>query len=262
MNWSISPDSNTPSSKEKLLNSILKINIDSNDISLNKKSIDSLTNVLKRKDLNIDFGIGAKLRFTSDATKLALPTDTLKVILFSDLDQLSKDSLYQKYNITSWIDKFKIERAKRFDAGFTDIFQYMLDHFIWLFFGVIPFSALWLWLLFGRSKKYYAEHILYLLYLFSVFFFFIILGIFANYIPNDTSDWAFIILRLGFSVYSYFSLKNYYGQGHLKTFFKWNAYLFFNFGFVSNFHGSLFHYFGSIILKSTYAFNIRNSHRS
>ena len=229
MNWSISPDPEVPRTKRNLLDSLVKISMDSTNISINKKSIDSLTNELKRKDLNIDFGIGTDLRFISDSTKLVPPTDTLKTILFSDLDQLSKDSLYQKYNITHWVDKFKIQRAKRFDAGFTDIFQYMLDHFIWLFFGVIPFSALWLWLLFGRSKKYYAEHILYLLYLFSVLFIFIILGIMANYIPNDASDWAFIILWLGFSAYSYFSLKNYYGQGYIKTFFKWNAYLIFNF---------------------------------
>lgn len=229
MNWSITDNSNTSSKKEEILDSILKLNIGSNEISLNKKSIDSLTKVFKRKDLNIDFGIGTNLKFTSDSSKLLPPTDTLKTILFSDLDQLEKDSLYQKYNITSWFDKFKIERAKRFDAGFTDIFQYMLDHFIWLFFAVIPFSALWLWLLFGRSKKYYAEHILYLLYLFSVLFIFIILSIIANYLPEEVSNLAFVTLWLGFSAYSYFSLKNYYGQGHLKTFFKWNAYLLINF---------------------------------
>ncbi len=228
MNWSISTEPNAPSTKEKLLNSLVKISMDSTKISIDHKSIDSLTKVLKRKDLNIGFGIGADLRFTSDSTKLTHSSDTLKTILFSDLDQLSKDSLYHKYNITNWVDKFKIGRVKRLDANFMDIFQYMLDHFIWLFFAVIPFSALFLWLLFGRSKRYFAEQIIYLLYLFPMLFIGIILGIIASYLPYNASNLAFILLWLGFSAYSYFSLKNYYRQGHLKTFFKWNAYLLFN----------------------------------
>ncbi len=228
LQWSIKPNSGKPD-RDKFFQQLVTVKIDSTNIEANKAGIDSIKSLITGKDFNLKFGIGTDFWFVTDSTKLKPKTDSVIYILSSDLKLLSKDSLYQKYAITNWIDKFKIDRAKRIDDGFGDIFQYMMEHFIWLFFAVIPFSALWLWLLFGRSKKYYAEHILYLLYLFGVLFLFFSMALLIDYLPNTASNVSIVILWFLLILYSYFSLKNYYGQGGFKTFIKWSTYLLVNF---------------------------------
>ena len=223
LNFSFGADSNN------FANSVIKLNLnDSTKVTINQHTIDSLKGEIKNKDFYVYSLFGSKIHFISDTAKLLPPSDTLKTILYSDFNDLSPDSLFHKYSITGWADKFIINRTKRIDKGFGDIFKYMLDHFIWLFFAVAPFSALWLWLLFGRSKKYYAEHVLYLLYLFGMLFLFFSTAILASYLPGAVANISIVILWFLLILYSYFSLKNYYGQGGFKTFVKWNAYLLFN----------------------------------
>ncbi|HHB80040.1 MAG TPA: DUF3667 domain-containing protein [Saprospiraceae bacterium] len=229
LQWTVHLNDDTKNNKNQLLQEIIKIKIDSTNFSANQKSLDSLSAKLQKTNFNINFGIGKELWFVSDTSKLKPNTDSVTYILSSDLNLLPKDSLFQKYEITNWIDKFKIERAKRLNQGPMSFFNYMMEHFIWLFFAVIPFSALWLWLLFGRSKKYYAEHILYLLYLFGMLFLFFTIAFLCSYLPDKFAQIAIGILWILQVVYSFFSLKNYYGQGGFKTFIKWNAYLFVNF---------------------------------
>ncbi len=229
LNWTIEPDKKTPTKKEHRFSAIFKLKNDSTSVPVNQDVLDSPGQELKKDDFQMHFGFGRDLHFVADSSKVIPANDSLITVWYDDLENLSKDSLFHKYEITNWLDKFKLERAQRIDESFMDIFQYMLDHFIWLFFAVIPFSALFLWLLFGRTKRYYAEHILYLLYLFSVIFIFLTIVAFLDALPINVSWIVVLLLMLALTFYSYWSMKKYYGQGHLKTFFKWNAYLLVNF---------------------------------
>ncbi len=229
LQWNVDLKDDTQNSSDQLLQENIQVPADSTNHVTGKKDLDSFKTKLGKADFNINLGIGTEMWFVSDSTKLKPRTDSVIYILSSDLKLLTKDSLYRKYEITHWVDKFKIDRAKRVDEGFLGLVNYMMEHFIWLFFAVIPFSALWLWLLFGRSKKYYAEHILYLLYLFGMLFLFFTIALLSTYLPDTLTLIVVGGLWLLLIVYSFLSLKNYYGQGGFKTFIKWNAYLLVNF---------------------------------
>lgn len=193
-------------------------------IDITKHDMDSLL-------ANNDFALSVmnfNYLFTSDSTKITPPTDTLTTILWDDFNNMSKDSLFAKYQVTDWKHKLFLVRAGRLQEGWTDGIYFLQKHVIWLIFAVIPFSALWLYLLFGRTKRNYAQHVSYLLYLFAVLFILGSIMMALSYLPEQFQTAQITILVLLTWIYSFFSLKNYYGQGWTKTFFKWNVYLFGN----------------------------------
>jgi Na+/H+ antiporter NhaD/arsenite permease-like protein len=79
-------------------------------------------------------------------------------------------------------------------------------------------------LLYWRQKRYYIEHIIFLLHTHSVFF--LIVPVF--YVLNFTLHikWAWISLLLIFYV---FAMKKYYNQRKTKTILKFAAFSFFYF---------------------------------
>ncbi len=173
---------------------------------------------------NIYTRSGYVISLVLDSFDLKPSTDSSKTILLSDLRKLPSDSLYQKYDVRHWRDKFALGRAKRIDKGAASIINYLKDHVIWLIFGVIPFSALWLKLLFWRSKRFYVEHVLYLLYLYAMFFEFLVLLHLVNKLPSAMS-FVSVLVVIGIMLYSYFSMKYFYEKGYVKTFFTWLLYL-------------------------------------
>ncbi len=217
-------------------------------------SYDTLANnTIVKKDFIITLN-KRDFRFTDDVNKYQEATNKdEEVILNKDIDSLDLDQLYQKYNIKKWYEKLLIKRAKKFDdRSLKTILQFAVDNLIWLFFFVIPFSALFLLLYFYRSKRYYSEHILYLMYLFSVLFLFLSLSlIFEILIPTGgfmekVGDYLSMILLILFPFYSYFSMKRFYKKSWRKTLMIWILYLFTN--SLLFLIGGVFYFILSIIL--------------
>jgi len=75
-----------------------------------------------------------------------------------------------------------------------------------------------------RKQFYYVSHVIFSIHLY-VFLFIAQLILFSISKLNDTLDSGFlnfilVSLALGFFVYEYLALKNFYRQGWIKTFFK------------------------------------------
>ena len=97
-----------------------------------------------------------------------------------------------------------------------------LPQMLWI---SLPLLALVLKLMYIRRKQfYYVSHIIFSIHLY-VFLFIAQLLLFTISKLNKTLDLGFldlvlVMLTLGLFVYEYLALKNFYGQGWIKTFFK------------------------------------------
>jgi len=188
--------------------------------------------VANNDDFHIQF-MNKRYHFTSDTAKYNASQKDTTIILYQDLESLEEKELFNKYNINTWFEKLFIKRVKKFKSGsFGSLITFLQKNLIWLFFFVIPFSAISLSILFRRSKKYYSEHILYLMYLFSVLFIvmsiFIFLGQIALY-TNPIIAFLLIVLVLFYISYSFRSMKAFYQRSTKMTVWKWFIYLFGNY---------------------------------
>ncbi len=217
---------------------------------------------LKKDSINVnsvnndDFHIKVRdnnYLFTSDSTKYLKETQDTIVILYQDLESLEEKELFEKYNINSWIEKLVVKKVGDFKSDapkmIVSILTFLQQNMIWLFLFVMPFSAIGLALLFWRSKKYYSEHILYLMYLFSVLFIIMAIFVFLGQIVDYTPIVAFLLLSLVlFYIYfSFRSMKKFYQRSTRSTLWKWIVYLWGNvFLFLI---GSLFYLVLSFLLS-------------
>ncbi len=185
-------------------------------------------NFANNDDFHIQF-MNKRYYFTSDTTKYNPISQDTTVILYQDLESLEEKEFYKKYNISTWVEKLFLKRIKNFKNGsFSSIITFLQQNMIWLFLFVMPFSAISLSFLFWRSKKYYSEHILYLMYLFSVLFIIMAIFTFLGQIANYTHPVvAFLLLSLVlFYIYfSFRSMQQFYQRSARSTLWKWTVYL-------------------------------------
>lgn len=100
--------------------------------------------------------------------------------------------------------------------------MHKLPQMLWI---SLPLLALIMKIMYVRRKQfYYVSHIIFCIHLY-IFIFIGQLIIFSISKVNKTLDLGFLtalstVLTLGLFVYAYVALKNFYGQGWIKTFFK------------------------------------------
>ncbi len=117
----------------------------------------------------------------------------------------------------------------------TDIGNKFIHQFPYMLFVSLPLYALFLKLLYIRRKRYYVEHILFLIYLYIFTFLFLLLFFLFTTLKQDMG-WTFlkyfqILMLLGGIYYAYKAMRKFYEQGRAKTLFKFiilNALAFFS----------------------------------
>jgi hypothetical protein len=119
---------------------------------------------------------------------------------------------------------------KRFGDDIEALISDLTDRFLhklpYILFVSLPFFALILKLLYVRRKEwFYSDHAVFTLYHYIFTFILILLC----FLLSQLNDWldskileVFVIIPLVLSgaVYLYFAMKKFYGQGFMKTFFK------------------------------------------
>jgi len=118
-------------------------------------------------------------------------------------------------------EKYHNNKLEIFNAT-KEALVHSLPQMLWI---SLPLLALILKLMYIRRKQfYYVSHVIFSIHLY-VFLFIAQLILFSISKLNDTLDSGFlnfilVSLALGFFVYEYLALKNFYRQGWIKTFFK------------------------------------------
>ncbi len=132
--------------------------------------------------------------------------------------QRGLDSLHfshTKYN--QWIYK------KSVDAGiFKNNPKLFVDYFIsklpFIIFFYLPVFALFIWLLYVRRPFNYMEHLIFAFHVQTTLFVLYILGLLFDLAVNQ--NWGITTANILFAAYLYKSMRNFYGQGRVKTFLK------------------------------------------
>lgn len=139
----------------------------------------------------------------------------------ADFENLSADSMIQKYNINDFWDQVVFKKVYKLGKDPRTLITTVIGNLTWMMLLLIPSLALVFKLLYIRREKYYVEH---LVFLFHTHAFILLIGAIAlagQYfeiinIPNELIP----LVILGIAIYTLFAMKMVYKQGWLKTLFK------------------------------------------
>lgn len=162
---------------------------------------------------------GVPLKMTIDTTtENELLTTLEKMVEYSEAHPAESASVALEKNgieNTFW-NRFLYHQAFKVSNLNTKEFQnYLRSKMFWVLFFFLPILALLLKLLYIRRDFYYTEHLFFTFYSQAVFF--IILSLALIW---PTSGIPVAIGSLLFLIYLYVSMKRFYQQGTVKTFFK------------------------------------------
>ena len=141
----------------------------------------------------------------------------------NDAIELSMDSLYRKYKITSFIDKFMVKQMIKLNLDRAGMIKYGIGNAAWgVLFVIIGLAGLFK-LLYYRKKIHYVSHLVLLMNIHSFLFIIVTFSIIATrQISNHDAGNSMLALFLAIflPVYFFISLRKFYGQGFSKTLVK------------------------------------------
>ncbi|MBK9255100.1 MAG: DUF3667 domain-containing protein [Saprospiraceae bacterium] len=163
-----------------------------------------------------------------DENKLALLETNAKINLFGienypitikDAVELSSDSLFTKYKITSFWDKLVVKQFIRLNLDSAGAMKYLIKNIAW---GMIPLVislALIFKLLYIRRKIYLSEHIVLLMNIHSASFVIVSIFLLINYFMQWRFEWEPLV-SIAIMALFFVSTWKYYKQSIIKTLFK------------------------------------------
>lgn len=172
--------------------------------------------------------LSANLQFGSQSSEINISPgsgrDSTINLPLSEVYELELDSIYKKYEITSFRGRFMTQQLIRARKEPGKVIQSFIANTSWMILLLMPALALVLKLLYIRRKKFYVEHLIFLFHYHSAVF----VAMTAYVLLFDFLP---IWLKAGIPILSFlfllFAMKAYYHQGWLKTFLKFMTLLFF-----------------------------------
>ncbi len=162
-----------------------------------------LTDSLGQKKVGIDFGqlmSGRNLKEGMDSVSEQLE------------DQLAKT--------TDQEERMRLKNMLSITRSPEQLVSRFLKYLSWAFFILLPVFALILKLFYIRRKVYYIRHLVFSVHLHSFMFLIMSMVVAANILLPNVIGALFFWLLIAIPVYVYLALYNFYGQGVIKTFFK------------------------------------------
>ena len=157
--------------------------------------------------------------------------DTLLGVDFSalgmsteDVFRLDNETLFKKYDVQSWKNKFIINQSKRIANSPNASIRFVIANMSWGFILLTLLLAAVLKLLYIRHDTYYAEHLLQMTHFHINLFLSFSLLLFIRFFIKVPTE-LFIVGSIIPVIYLFISLKLYFNQGLLMTFSKfvlWN----------------------------------------
>ncbi len=209
----------------------LKINGDDNPKEIFKKRIyrDSICNILQKNIVNkADQIIVDSICATISEEETILDSivigfgDNQKLISYQDMVQLEVDSIAKKYEITSLMGKVALKQGIKAGLEPDAFARYLLGHQSWAIFFALPLLAFLLQLLFIRHKKYYVEHLIFVLHLhafaFALLTFMLLWIAYTDSFADPSNPILFSFLSI--ALYFLIMLYRVYHQRLLKTLLK------------------------------------------
>lgn len=125
-----------------------------------------------------------------------------------------------QYANTKW-NYWLYEKTVKFNLIYTNpkIFaDYFVSKLPFIIFFYLPVFALFIWLLYLRRPFNYMEHLVFAFHVQTTLFVLYIIVYSIDYLLNF--EWGITIANTVFTFYLYKSMRNFYGQGRVKTILK------------------------------------------
>lgn len=183
-----------------------------------------------------DTAIQRQLSFLLDSTKqieLKAPRNTERSRLISfrgkeyymnvKPDTVSAHGGWLQQKIISGTEKFKQKYQDDYDAGVNKVFSAFLRRLPYMFFLSLPFFAAALHFLYKkRSAFFYSDHAVFTIYHYIFSFILLLLIIAFNFLFTWSTwtlfSWVVAALVLIWPLHLFIGMKNFYGNGYLRTF--------------------------------------------
>jgi len=178
---------------------------------------DSIENILFDSTLLVD-----------QDTQLSITIVGAKKYPFTKKDvlELPIDSVYQKYNITTFKEKLIVGQYFKIMKDQAGTGNYVIGNFAWGVLLVIIALAAFMKLIYYRQKRHYVEHLVFLMNVHSFCFIVNIILLFLSVKFDDFESKYEVFtnsLMLGIPIMTmFFSLYYYYKQGFFKTLAKYS----------------------------------------
>lgn len=150
----------------------------------------------------------------------------------SEIYELTPDSILTKYNIEGFREKIQAKQFLKVQREGNNFFHYFMSKLFLMTFALIPVLAGVLMLVYRRQKRYFVEHVVFLMHYNTALF----LGLTISLLVFPYWENILAIFFLWMAIHFFMSLKFYYNQGWGKTFVKYcimgSAYFFMSFLFL------------------------------
>jgi Protein of unknown function (DUF3667) len=143
--------------------------------------------------------------------------DTIK-IPDEEMMTMDVDSIIKKYKIEGFWNKLDAKQNIKLKRAGGSLFHQYMGKLIWVTLFLIPILALVFLLVYRRQKKYYVEHVVFLLHYNTTLFVGIILTFWIFPFWNGIAGVFFLWAAIHF----FLALKFYYNQSKIKTFLKYS----------------------------------------
>lgn len=143
-------------------------------------------------------------------------------IKFWDWYMLPADSIIQKYQYHSWMEKRVLRQAQKSQEFKTGMLKFYISTLAFSTLFLVALYAGVLYFFYRKQGRYYVEHFVYLLHVTTALMLFItVLSAFTNYCIQSPTAWNLSIAVIMLLWYTFFAQRNYYGESFRRTFWKW-----------------------------------------
>lgn len=133
-----------------------------------------------------------------------------------DVYELTPDSILEKYKVTGFWYKTGFKQSIKAIQNPGGLIHFYMGKLFWATVTMLPALALFLSLMYWRRKRFYVEHVVFLIHFNTAAFLVLIPSLFLS----KYSDAILPVYGLWFCVHFIASLKAYYRQSWRKTLFK------------------------------------------
>jgi hypothetical protein len=138
-----------------------------------------------------------------------------------DLFNLTPDQIVQKYKPQPWYNRILLRQSLKTFRDPEGMLRSYIGSAAWAVFVMVVTGAGVLMLLHVRRKRYYVEHLIFLLHQASADWLFMTLVLLSTWVVSVPSKWLLTLVCVWIPTSIYIAMLRYYRQSKLKTFAKW-----------------------------------------
>jgi hypothetical protein len=203
--------------KEKDLNELINEAKEGSKLGAEEERNQLLIEKLRPKLNNIkrNSGIKAAIEMREDTNNLSMMGQELRLPT-REMYELTPEEIIEKYKIKGFWQRLGIKQGLKATQDSGNLIHFYMGKLFWATVSVIPLLALFFSLMYRRAKRYYVEHIVFLLHFNTAAFLVLIPVLWAS----NYNEKIIPIYALWFMIHFVASLKNYYRQSWGKTLVK------------------------------------------